>query len=182
MEFTHGMGDGKKTGCLMTMSNALAGYPLMLDKSTSQCDVLRSFIIATNDKLPLEVLAKAYASLAEEILGTKTKDPNILRKRAIMLAEWADAVPLPPRYVIRKKLVDEVIALLDKTKPENMLIVACEIAARASTRAINVMAAAKTQVAIAEACRDIIRKIALADERQPVPIVNTELQKELAVK
>src|SRR4051812_30936139 len=92
MSFTHGAGDGKKTGCLMTMSNILVGKPEQLDKTNQSnlvCTVMRSFIISTNDTIPEETLGKVYGPLAEKILGTITSDLKIMQERAIMFAEWA---------------------------------------------------------------------------------------------
>lgn len=180
MKFVHGMGDGKKTGCLMTMSNALIGRPEDLDKSKHNlvCLVMRSFIVSTNDTIPEEILGRVYAPLAEQILGTITKDPKVMQERAIMFAEWADNIPRPKRFVIRKSLTEEAYEKF--RKGQDSTTVAYDVAAAAAKRAITVLGGSKNKQQIAEACRDILAKVAASCERTPVPIVNVELQRELA--
>lgn len=193
MKFTHGMGDGQKTGCLMTMGNSLIGHSEDLDKSTEHnkvCTVLRSFIISTNDTIPVDILNRVYAPLAEKILGTITKDPKVMQERAIMFAEWADNIPRPKRMVVRTSLTEWAYEQFRLGKDPQ--IVAADVAAKAAQRAITVMRGKsdpkgktkvrpmKDQNVIAEACRDILAKVTESCERQPITICNTQLQQELA--
>lgn len=185
MQFTHGAGDGVKTGCLMTMSNVLVGHGEDTDKSTDHnkvCTVMRSFIMSTNDTIPVDILAKVYGPLAEKILGTITSDPKVLRERAIMFAEWSDEIPLPPKKLVRRKsLTEEAYEKFRLAAPEYYSSVASDIAHQACNRAVKVLrASSKNTMQIAELCRDILAKVAASGERKPVVVVNTELAKELS--
>ncbi len=184
MKMVHGAGDGKKTGCLMTLSNVLVGHSEDLDKTTQHnqvCTVLRSFIISTNDTIPDTILGEVYAPLAEKILGTITKDPKIMQERAIMFAEWADNIPRPKRFKVVTSLTEWAYEQFRVGKdPE---LVAADVAAKSAKRAITVLRGSKKDAShrkCAEACRDILAKVTNYHERKPVKIVDVDLQKQLA--
>jgi hypothetical protein len=186
LKFTHGAGDGKKTGCLRTMANALIGQPEELAKLTPEnqiCPVMGSFIVTTNDNIPTDILGEVYGPLAAEILGTITKDEKIMRERAIMFAEWADNIPRPKRFKVVTPLTEWAYEQFRLGK--DPVHVAGDVAAKAAKRATTVLRGSKKETShrkVAEACRDILHKVATSHERAPVKIVNQELLVALSSK
>lgn len=89
IRLTSGAGNGVDQACLMTASNMLIGKGSMGDVATCQCDLIRAFVIPTNDAMPDDLRCELYGPLVYEILGTKTDDPQLLQQRAFAFADWA---------------------------------------------------------------------------------------------
>jgi hypothetical protein len=87
IRLSHGAGNGVNSACLMTASNMLIGKGNLGDTSTCQCDLIRAFVIRTNDKMPLDLLEELYGPLCWEIIGTKTDDREVIQKRAFAFAD-----------------------------------------------------------------------------------------------
>ena len=88
IHLTHGAGNGINKACLMTASNMLIGRGEDGDNNSCVCQLLQSFIIATNDAMPEELLGELYGPLIWEILGTRNDDPAVIQRRAYAFADW----------------------------------------------------------------------------------------------
>lgn len=83
----HGAGDGVSSACLLTASNMVMGRGEFLDENDCVCQILRDFIVETNDSMPLDILGRIYTPLIWEIIGTKTNNKKILKRRARKLID-----------------------------------------------------------------------------------------------
>lgn len=101
IQLTHGAGNGKDKACLMTASNMLIGRPQDKDKNHCVCPVIQQFIVITNDTMPEPLLGPLYGDLAWEILGTRTTNFEITRRRAFYLSCWVFRKLLP--VILRQK-------------------------------------------------------------------------------
>lgn len=88
IRLTHGAGNGVDKACLMTASNMLIGRGADGDNNSCVCQVLRGFIVRTNDRMPESLLGELYGPLAWEILGTRNDDRTVMLQRADMLFRW----------------------------------------------------------------------------------------------
>lgn len=83
-----GPGNGVDTACLVTASNMLMGKGGLGDAITCQCPIIAGFIIPTNDYMPDDLRARLYGPLVYEIIGTRTDDLVIEKKRFEALFDW----------------------------------------------------------------------------------------------
>ena len=95
LNLCHGKGNGVDTACLMTASNMLIGKGEDGDFNSCVCPILRTFIIKTNDRMPLRFLGELYGPLVWEIVGTRNDDMEVRKARAFKLADWCVRVQVP---------------------------------------------------------------------------------------
>lgn len=92
----HGAGNGVDSACVMTASNMLIGKGYHGDTNSCVCPLIREFVIATNDAIPLELLGELYTPLIWEILGTR--NPDVESERVFCFVDWLCREVLPLWY------------------------------------------------------------------------------------
>ena len=182
IHLTHGAGNGINKACLMTASNMLIGRGEDGDNNSCVCQLLQSFIIATNDAMPEELLGELYGPLIWEILGTRNDDPAVIQRRAYAFADWTvrEVAPLALEsagMLTHARTLRELPEIVDI---ETALAADAYAAARAAADAAHAAAyAASARASAAHAariwhmCPDIIRRAASIGDRRPVETVIT---------
>jgi hypothetical protein len=95
LRLTHGKGNGVDAACLMTASNMLIGRGADGDQNGCVCPIITAFIIPTNDDIPEALLGELYGPLLYEILGTRTDDFEVMKRRAYVFTDWSFRTALP---------------------------------------------------------------------------------------
>ena len=194
-QLTHGEGNGVDRACLMTASNMLIGRGEDGDKNHCVCDVIRAFVIVTNDAMPEHLLGPLYGPLTIEILGTRTNDPSVLVARAMAFADWAvrEIAPLALEASGRLSLAKQLRSLAPVCDQKTAIVahtVAAVVASDSNSRFVGYAAKSASNAASAayisaasyaahlasavltssvwDKCPEIIRRVAAIGDQRPV--------------
>ena len=164
-----GKGNGIDTACLMTASNMLIGRGEDGDENSCVCPVLREFIIQTNDVMPDDLRAELYGPLVFEILGTRNDDVEVLRQRALAMADWAvrEIEPIALDEAGLKIMADTLRSLpeiVDRQTADATFAAVADAYATYTALAVNAVYAADP---IWRLCPEIILRVAAIGDLRP---------------
>lgn len=86
LKLCRGAGNGIDKACLMTAANMLIGRGDAGDEAVCTCEVLRGFILRTNDAMHWQTRRRLYGPLPWSLVGTRTTDVKVHLRRAEILA------------------------------------------------------------------------------------------------
>ena len=184
LKLCRGPGNGVDQAGLMTATNMLSGCGDAGDAAVCTCEVLRDFIVRTNDAMHWRTRRRLYGPLPWSLVGTRTTDSEVHRRRAEILVlsvskmrelaikDLRDGASLKAAHA-NKFSSFYCLNLSKKSKPEERFgLYRCSVieAARAASL---YGAAANSGVPIWEACRDALVEAIAVGSKTPVELKQT---------